>query len=102
MAAAEWEGKGYAFFSNRACEYFPCHPGADPENFNCLFCYCPLYCLGRSCGGAFRYTKDGYKDCTACSYPHRAENYGSIISRYREIAAAMAALEGNKPADRTE
>lgn len=42
----EWEGKGYAFFQNRACEYFPCHPMGDEENFNCLFCYCPLYALG--------------------------------------------------------
>ena len=24
------------FFANRECEYFPCHPGADPERFNCL------------------------------------------------------------------
>ena len=21
----------YDFFQNRECEYFPCHPGADPE-----------------------------------------------------------------------
>ena len=33
----------YDFFQNRECEYFPCHPGADPETFSCLFCYCPLY-----------------------------------------------------------
>ena len=26
----------YKFFCNRECEYFPCHPGADPEHFNCL------------------------------------------------------------------
>ncbi|MFR8332106.1 MAG: cysteine-rich small domain-containing protein [Oscillospiraceae bacterium] len=24
----------------------PCHPGADPETFSCLFCCCPLYALG--------------------------------------------------------
>ena len=41
-----WENKHYAYFCNRECEYFPCHKGADPENFNCLFCYCPLYVLG--------------------------------------------------------
>ncbi|MBQ1818177.1 MAG: hypothetical protein II124_06030, partial [Clostridia bacterium] len=28
------------YFQNRECEYFPCHEGADPEFFNCLFCYC--------------------------------------------------------------
>ncbi len=38
--------KEYAYFSHRSCEYFPCHPGADPENFNCLFCYCPSICWG--------------------------------------------------------
>ena len=49
--------KHYSFFQNRECEYFPCHKDADPETFNCLFCYCPLYALGRKCGGNFRYTK---------------------------------------------
>ena len=28
----------YAFFRNRDCEFYPCHPGADPDRFNCLFC----------------------------------------------------------------
>ena len=46
MEKPYWEGKHYSFFSNKECEYFPCHQGADPENFNCLFCYCPLYALG--------------------------------------------------------
>lgn len=62
----DWKGRHYAFFCNRECEYFPCHPGADPENFNCLFCYCPLYLLGDRCGGNFRYRKNGVKDCTNC------------------------------------
>ena len=35
--ANDWEGKQFSFFSHRDCEYFPCHGGADPENFNCLF-----------------------------------------------------------------
>ena len=37
-------------FGHKKCEYFPCHKGADPEDFNCLFCYCPLYALGDKCG----------------------------------------------------
>ncbi len=82
-----WQGKHYAFFCNRACEYFPCHPTDDPDNFNCLFCYCPLYALGDKCGGAFTYNQNGYKDCTRCSFPHQRENYGKIIARYGEIAA---------------
>ena len=47
--------QNYSYFAHKECEYFPCHKGADPENFNCLFCYCPLYALGRNCGGAFQY-----------------------------------------------
>ena len=31
----------YRFFSNRECQYYPCHEGI--EEMNCLFCYCPLY-----------------------------------------------------------
>ncbi len=77
----------YKFFQNRDCEYFPCHGGADAERFNCLFCFCPLYALGDQCGGAFTYTADGIKDCSACLVPHRAENYEKICARFAEIAA---------------
>lgn len=62
MSKQYWEDKHYAYFSNRECEYFPCHKGADQENFNCLFCYCPLYVLGDRCGGKFVYLPNGYKD----------------------------------------
>ena len=79
----------YAFFSNRDCEYFPCHPGADPDNFNCLFCYCPLYLLGEECGGNFRWLENGVKDCSDCLFPHRRENYDVISARWQEIAPAM-------------
>ena len=73
------------FFQNRDCEFFPCHPGADPERFNCLFCYCPLYALGDRCGGNFTYTKDGIKDCTSCLRPHRRENYQAICCQVCEV-----------------
>ncbi|MGN0983955.1 MAG: cysteine-rich small domain-containing protein [Gemmiger sp.] len=79
----------YSYFSHRACEFFPCHPGADPSNFNCLFCYCPLYVLGDRCGGDFRYTPAGRKDCSACLFPHRRENYAAVLARYEELAALM-------------
>ena len=39
------------YFRNEACPYFPCHPTGEGGYFNCLFCYCPLYVLGESCGG---------------------------------------------------
>ena len=71
----------YDFFQNKACEYFPCHAGADEECFSCLFCYCPLYALGDRCGGNFCYTKDGIKDCSGCLIPHRRENYERIIEK---------------------
>ena len=31
------------FFRNYECAGFPCHKVEDDENFNCLFCFCPLY-----------------------------------------------------------
>ena len=71
----------YRFFQNTECEYFPCHAGADPETFNCLFCYCPLYALGDQCGGAFTYMQQGIKDCSKCLKPHRQENYDCIMEK---------------------
>ena len=88
-----WEGKHYSFFQNTECEYFPCHRIADPARFSCLFCYCPLYMLGPHCGGNFRYTEKGIKDCTGCLIPHLPENYGRITGKFREIAAAMQQAE---------
>lgn len=29
MEKPYWEGKHYSYFSNKECEYFPCHKGAD-------------------------------------------------------------------------
>ena len=79
----------YSFFTNRECEYFPCHRDADPEDFNCLFCYCPLYVLGDRCGGDFTYRDNGRKVCTHCTFPHRRDSYDAIVSRYEEIFAVM-------------
>jgi len=86
MKRSDWEGKRFSFFSNRDCEYFPCHAGADPENFNCLFCYCPLYFLGERCGGNFSYTKSGVKDCSGCQRPHKRDSYGEIVATFEEFA----------------
>ena len=38
-----------------------------------MFCYCPLYALGAACNGNYRLTKNGTKDCTFCSLPHRGD-----------------------------
>ena len=71
----------YKFFQNSSCEYFPCHQVNNPDNFNCLFCFCPLYTLGDRCGGNYTYTKEGIKDCSACLIPHRRENYDKIMEK---------------------
>ena len=79
------EHGNYAFFQNTKCEYFPCHPTGHPEDFNCLFCYCPLFALGRKCGGNCKYTEDGVKDCSGCLLPHQRGNYDYVTSRFEEI-----------------
>ncbi len=75
----------YDYFQNKECEYFPCHAGADPESFTCLFCYCPLYALGDDCGGNFTYTEQGIKDCSGCLIPHRRENYEKILEKMPKV-----------------
>ena len=86
------------FFQNRQCEYFPCHSGVAEADFNCLFCFCPLYALGSRCGGAYRYTPQGDKDCSHCTFPHRPENYDKILARWADIRA-LAARESQPPED---
>ena len=77
----------YRFFSNPECKYFPCHTGPDRENFNCLFCYCPLYFLGDKCGGQYKYSGvKQTKDCTDCHLPHLPEYYDSIMSILKKTA----------------
>ena len=92
----DWHGKHYAFFQNWDCEYFPCHKTANPEDFNCLFCYCPLYALGRSCGGNFRILENGVKDCSGCLRPHLRESYGTINGRFSELVRLMQEKEAHK------
>lgn len=75
----------YKFFSNTECEYFPCHKTNDLENFNCLFCYCPLYALKDKCGGNFKYTEKGIKDCSNCTLPHKRNNFEYLVNKFQEI-----------------
>lgn len=71
------------FFANTACKYFPCHEGIDRDEFNCIFCYCPLngfeHCPGDP---VYIETKDKkiIKDCMGCNFPHKPENYEIIIN----------------------
>ena len=75
----------YDFYQHKQCEYFPCHAGADPETFSCMFCYCPLYALGDKCGGNFTYLESGIKDCSGCLRPHKWENYAAIQEKTMEV-----------------
>ncbi|MDO4807223.1 MAG: cysteine-rich small domain-containing protein [Coriobacteriales bacterium] len=75
------------FFCNTSCEFFPCHEGVDPHEFNCLFCYCPLYALGPRCGGDFCYTERGVKDCSKCTRLHKGDAGARIVrERFAELA----------------
>lgn len=80
----------YRFYNNRACEYFPCHKTEKEDEFNCMFCYCPLYLL-EECGGNYKMT-NGVKDCSDCLVPHRPKGYdhinkvlGAEIARRQEL-----------------
>lgn len=71
----------YRFFQNKDCEYFPCHTQVKEENFNCLFCFCPLYALGEDCGGNCTFTEQGIKDCSNCTVPHQREGYDAVMKK---------------------
>ena len=73
------------FFCNRECEYFPCHETDDPDNFNCMFCYCPLYMLGDQCGGDFSYISGGIKDCSGCLKAHDPDFQDVITEKWEQI-----------------
>ena len=86
----EAKTQNYKFFSHSNCEYFPCHDTKHPQDFNCIFCYCPLYVLDDKCGGNFTYTKEGYKDCSRCMLPHKRENYEYVAGKFKQIAEVMS------------
>lgn len=88
--------QSHQFFQNTACKYFPCHTGIPAEEFNCLFCYCPLYALGRKCGGNCTYTEKGFKSCMDCTFPHHRENYDAVLGRYGEIAEVVKRMDGEE------
>ena len=73
------------YFRNLDCECFPCHEGVGRDNFNCMFCYCPLYAWGKNCGGTFTFTDKGVKDCSCCVFPHVQENYPDMLERIKKM-----------------
>ncbi len=74
--------QNYKFFQHTSCEYFPCHKVENQENFNCLFCYCPLYLMGENCGGNFKILSNGVKDCSNCLVPHSDFDY--VVGKLRK------------------
>lgn len=80
------EGEHGDFFTYDACPYFPCHEGVEPSEFNCMFCYCPLYALGPRCGGDFEYTPGGVKSCAKCTVMHEGRQGSRIVEqRFSEL-----------------
>lgn len=74
----------FKFFQNTNCEYFPCHKVVSKENFNCLFCFCPLYMLKDKCGGNYIVNED-IKDCTFCVIPHSKGGYDYIMEKMEDV-----------------
>lgn len=66
----------FRFYTNKDCQYLPCHKVGNTEDFNCMFCYCPLYLL-EDCGGKY-ISNYGVKDCTDCLIPHKPNGYDYI------------------------
>ncbi len=87
------EAKEYKFHAHKDCEFFPCHKTDDPDNFNCLFCYCPLFAMGRECGGNFTYLENGIKDCSACLVPHKRNNYDYMVKKINEFYKSLQEKE---------
>lgn len=79
------EEKHYDFFQNKLCEFYPCHPGADPETFSCLFCYCPLYALATGAGGASAIRQTGSRTVPIASGPMSGRIMGRFWRRCRRF-----------------
>lgn len=77
--------ENYKFYQNKKCEYFPCHKLENEEEFNCLFCYCPLYALGNQCGGNFVYLENGIKSCMNCIKPHDSQGYDHVMQHMKQV-----------------
>lgn len=73
----------YRFYRNLDCIYFPCHKMENNEEFNCMFCYCPLY-LFEECGGNYE-DKHGMKNCSNCIIPHKPKGYDYINNKIKEL-----------------
>lgn len=73
----------HRFYKNIKCKYFPCHKGVKRSEFNCLFCFCPLY-HRFDCGGKYEIKKNKKKDCSRCVLPHTKLAYDYIMNKLKE------------------
>jgi len=77
------------FFTHTKCEYFPCHPGIVKEDFNCLFCYCPLHntkeCVLKTTVNFGQKDESYYSLCLKCGFPHDRKNYSKIIKKLKKM-----------------
>jgi Zn-finger protein len=72
----------HKFFQNKSCKYFPCHSNISEKDFNCMFCYCPLY-NKKECGGNYRILENGIKDCSGCVIPHGRNSWDIIQEKLK-------------------
>lgn len=77
------------FFQNKECPYFPCHKDVKLDEFNCMFCYCPLYMLGTKCGGNYKILDNGIKDCSDCTVCHGINASKIVMGKFEIINANM-------------
>jgi len=76
--------ENFRFFQNKNCEFFPCHD-CDPDKFNCMYCHCPLYALGKDCDGDYIFLENGTKSCEKCSIPHTENGYEHILKHINKV-----------------
>lgn len=84
----------HRYFTNRDCDYYPCH---GLEGQNCLFCFCPLYWLPVDCGGDWKLTDSGVKDCSGCLKPHDTGGYEFVLGKLRETFGRLDDFEDCLP-----
>ena len=68
--------------SNKACGFFPCHPGLE----DCTFCYCPFYPCLNEIRGKFIYSTKHKKDiwsCMTCNWIHKISVVDNILASIR-------------------
>mgnify|MGYP000338004022 CR=1 FL=1 len=89
------ETERYKFFSHTACEFYPCHDMPEGE-LNCLFCFCRCIAWVANAGATSATWASGgdIKDCSACTVPHRRENYDYIMAQFERVKAIASEQRG--------